>query len=491
MIVTAPSQPQSFLTPSLPRTPATYPDALLEDGYSRLSFDFFRTVSVPEFARFFGRSFWSQSLLNTSHQFPAVMSAMLALSSLHRCFKDGKSLRDDAYAGRQYDRSLKQLIRAISNTADKSYSRLMSLLCGIIFTVIEVLHGSYTQALLHLDSIVQLLNERPQAVATAEEVLIGDAFLRDLRAVIFRFDIEGALYSTRRPLRLALSPLETKPLPEPYTQSPSLELDKIEDELTKLMGYMSQLCFNTQSYRYITPGDVPIHLLHEQQTLTAHFLHWWENSDAALLELIAGGTDSANQPEWTRRATLLRIHYHTAWTMLQGCIHAHETAYDQYLDNFAQIVQYVAIWTEIERSDNDLFAAAVATETRGLFSPETGIVFPLYWTAIRCRDGKLRRQALSQLRLCAREGVWNPEAQTKVAARIIEIEEGLEPWSILEAGEDDLAEVPSMEDIYEFRRCHRVIWPTDRVNRRVNMIYDRRPNGMDGEWDTGSEWVDY
>lgn len=56
MVVTAPSQPHSFLTPSVPPTPTAYPEFLLQDGYSRLSFDFL-TFSVPKFARSFGRLF--------------------------------------------------------------------------------------------------------------------------------------------------------------------------------------------------------------------------------------------------------------------------------------------------------------------------------------------------------------------------------------------------------------------------------------------------
>lgn len=185
----------------------------------------------------------------------------------------------------------------------------MSLLCSIIFTAIEVLHGSYIKALLQLNGVVQLLNERTQPVATTEEILVGDACLRDLRAVIFRFDVEGTLSSARRPLRLNLPSLESKPLPEPYRLPAVQGLDKIEDELTKLMGYMSQLAYNTLSYHYETAGDVPIHLIHEQQQLITSFIHWEENADAALLDLVPSSADATNpihDTEWTRPGSARR-----------------------------------------------------------------------------------------------------------------------------------------------------------------------------------------
>ncbi|KAK3321795.1 hypothetical protein B0H66DRAFT_552685 [Apodospora peruviana] len=510
VVITGPS-----LSLSLPVALNSFPESL-EDEPSRTSFDFFRTASVPELSRFFGRSFWSQSLLSTSHQFPAVMSAVLALASLHRRFKNGEPLiQGDLFTARQYDKALKQLIRAISGTTAKAHCRLMSLLCGVLFTVIEVLQGCNQHALAHLDSIIKLLNEIPRTTtATGEEVLVTtDTVMQDLKDVILRFDVEGAIFSPRRSPGLALPPLPPRRDQEVLSaviQPPGLpdnpqavSLDQAADELNHLMAHMSQFIYTTKPYRHETAGNVPLSMLLEQQDLVAHFQRWWDRANTSL-DLTNIKTVIPKNPEHRMRVALLRLHYHASWTMLQCCLHAEETAYDRYLESFRDIVRCArAAVLEDGGSYHPLSTKpAAAPPGSGSFSTDMGVVFPLYWTALRCRDGRLRREALALLRIYgAREGVWVPEIQTRVAARVIELEEGLDAGSLLPVlpgtmVQGEVVAPPSstplrMEDVYEFRRCHSVIHFTDRVGRKVRMVYQRRLNGLDGEWDVGTEWLSY
>ncbi|KAM7185572.1 hypothetical protein V8F33_012315 [Rhypophila sp. PSN 637] len=575
LVVTGPSQPKLPPPPIHSILPTAYPDCLLEDGYVKLSFDFFRNVAAPELSHFFGKSFWSESLLSTSHQFPAVMSAILALSSLHRRFKDGLPIKGDVFAGRQYEKSLKQLIRSISSTTDTSHSRIMSLLCGVIYSVIEVLHGSCNQARRHLDGIIKLLNEAKStktAEGGREEVLVADKVMRDLRAIITRFDIEAATYSSRRPPQIALEPLET--LGPQRFPSPDLNLDEIEAELCRLMLHAINLIYAAKPYRYEGHGGpVPDQLLYDQENIIQNISLWWANYESTLREAAAGSQSSDD----TRRAISLIVHYHTTWTSLNGCIYPSETGYDAYLFNFSEIVHYASLLNDGENkpaqtyhpsyqrmepiidpnidpnldspifenlnidtshstipasSSNDTFldvhnllnpqsrtpspyptspssTSSTSSSRRQQnspppcpkptsFSPETGLVFPLFWTALRCRDGFLRRQALAQLTYYSfQEGVWIPGAQARVASRVIEIEEDLEPWSVLEACADGFIGshgrefLPKVHDIDERKRCHHIAWPTDRVTRTGDMVYSVLPQGVEGAWETRSENISY
>jgi len=66
------------------------------------------------------------------------------------------------------------------------------------------------------------------------------------------------------------------------------------------------------------------------------------------------------------------------------------------------------------------------------FSMELGVIHPLFFIAWKCRDWKLRRRAIAELRKCGKEGVWEGPIMAVVAERIAQIEEqGLEPGAMV------------------------------------------------------------
>ena len=52
-----------------------------------------------------------------------------------------------------------------------------------------------------------------------------------------------------------------------------------------------------------------------------------------------------------------------------------------------------------------------------VFTFEMGLIPPLYWTALKCRDARIRSKAFDLLKEApAREGLWNREEALRVAA---------------------------------------------------------------------------
>ncbi|KAK1752590.1 RTA1 like protein-domain-containing protein [Echria macrotheca] len=461
-VVTGPDPPSSSLV-SLTSTTQLLPTHgfQMSDDTACLSFDFFRTVSAPEFSRFFGRSFWSKSLLCASTQFVAVRSALIAAASLHRHFKEDVTLVNKRQndADQLYAKALRHLIRDIEKV-DKPHRRLVSLVCGTLFCIIEVLRGHDERALVHLESIIQLLNES-DAAKEGQEMLVTD-LEEELRPLISRLDVEASIYTIRRPPRLSLPPIP----PILHPSSSTSDLEDIANELNTLMAHVSHFRRATATnYRYETPGDIPLDILHTQQQLIARLESWWCARNP-LLHIHT--TDSPPS------AILLRIHYYTILTMLHGALHAEETLYDQFYGLFVEVVQLAG-------------RLLLGNNNNGItFSAETGIIFPLYWAALRCRDGALRRAALGLLRRCSREGVWVSEVQACVVQRTIEIEEGLVKGT-LGGGERELR----CEDVPEFWRIHGEGVNVDREGRRVRIEYQRMLNGVDGGWNVDVEWVGY
>jgi len=463
------------------------------DGHeSQSSFEFFCAVTVPELSRFFGRAFW-RSLPSASQQFPPVGSALLAVASLHRRYKelgDSNSYRaagkpgPDKFAVVHYGKALRQIIHDMAKgDRARPHCRLMYLVCGVLFIIVEVLQGDNRKALAHLDGAIALLEE-PRDTTTAGQLLMTD-LEQELRPIISRFDVEASIFSTKRPPRLTLPPLASLDQ-DGDARIRLFPLDQAAHELNNLIAHVLHFKrTRANTLRYETGGDIPPEALQTQQQLAAHFQRWWQSA-AAPLSAISPLVD----PERFTRATLLRIQYHAMWTMLKCCLNAEETDYDRYLDVFSELVRLVGLLVETHHHQ---WAISTSTGmTSRSFSPETGIVFPLYWTCLRCRDGRVRRTALHLLRKCSQEGVWIPEIHARVAERAMEVEGGgVSRESSLSLEDTDELPFPSCTDVYEFRRIHCVGLDVDEPRQVVRMTYHRRLNGPDGGWNVDQEWLYY
>lgn len=88
--------------------------------------------------------------------------------------------------------------------------------------------------------------------------------------------------------------------------------------------------------------------------------------------------------------------------------------------------------------------------------------------ACRCRDPIIRRRAIAILRNCGRiEGTWNAFSASKVAQRVLDIEE---------AG---LQNVRSCVDVLSWVRISNVSPIFDPIERRATLTYSRLRNKHD------------
>lgn len=456
-----------------------------EDDRARSCFEYFRLVSSSDLSRFSGPSAWCRSVLQMSHAFPAVRHAVLALAVLHRSFKDAVAptpsttqavsgpLRStwqavfDPYAAREYQKAVRQLIRDISGS-DKTRSRLISLICSALFAAIEVMQGNDAAALVHTEGAIKLLKDRPPA-NPSNGTILSDVE-EEVGALYSRIDLETSLFITQRPPSLPCSGfLES----EERRRGPFSDLSEASEALNRLMRHASYFIRTvTDNLHYLIGGDVPLEIYHQQQCLLDQ-AHQFGND----LTHLMGRLGPKNQPEDQAHSSLLQIHHALVLGMLRGCLNAEETVYDSCTAAFETIVR---LSTALNQQHAGMHA----------FAMETGIIYPLYWTALRCRDGRLRREALHQVRLCSREGVWIPEIHACVAEYIVELEEsiffGFRSPTVVR---DQL--LPVCADIPEFFRVHSVSVNVDKSARQVAVMHRRRLNGPDGEWNVTVERLSF
>lgn len=141
-----------------------------------------------------------------------------------------------------------------------------------------------------------------------------------------------------------------------------------------------------------------------------------------------------------------------------------EMLWDQHLHDFVAIVEHARRFIELEKE---------AGENVPVFTIETEIILPLYFVAAKCRDGRLRREAIALLKARERqEGIWNSTLTARLAERLVQMEE------------DDLENNDGccqMKDVKWERRVQGVQVKWDLERRVVRLTYqcvDKENGGL-------------
>ena len=138
---------------------------------------------------------------------------------------------------------------------------------------------------------------------------------------------------------------------------------------------------------------------------------------------------------------------------LSTLLHPTETIYDDFEAEFQQIVQCVSAVLEFEsnssnaasgddtanqetndhpnRSSKSRPKASIPSRTN-TFTPELGVIQPVFFTALKYRHPVWRRKAIALLLRCGREGPWWGELEAACASMAIRAEERAARKAILE-----------------------------------------------------------
>lgn len=177
-------------------------------------------------------------------------------------------------------------------------------------------------------------------------------------------------------------------------------------------------------------------LIMEQGSL-AHELNLWTSTFAPLLAycLANGGQDAISALTMSISSTASQI-------SLRSGFFINESAYDQFMPEFRSIVDKVTqlLYLESHRHSSSRSPSSSSSASSSSASPDPqpeekkeplihfafdiGIVPPLYLVIVKCRDRKLRRQALKLMEdHPRREGVWDSVATVALSKWVIHLEE--------------------------------------------------------------------
>lgn len=374
-------------------------------------FEFFRSFSAPESTVFFGSDFWLRRVLQMSHAEPAIKHATLALSSLHRHYELeplSQSDQERTSSLLYYSRAVSQTKSLLSQNTRENVERLL-VLC-VLFICYENVAGNLPAAQMHLQNGLRILSEARNPSSECQSIRL-QAIPDDILHTFSRFDFQSMFFTDSR-------------APYPFSTTCRSEPGPIPPSFSSIAEAQYHL-FEHFKWRWAEEEilhDAEVEARSLPRPWLCPRLNTWETSFTALQLRLREGPSIA---ETEHKLVITQIHYEM-FVVASGSGSTNlEIAYDACYANFERILTLIESLPIVAGSGSAAIEKPLGQRTVSL---EWGVIAPLYFLTVRCRDPHLRRRALGHLYSLHRcEGAWDSLGAARVAERVIEIEEeGLE-----------------------------------------------------------------
>lgn len=394
--------------------------------------DWFKRRTVNKLQATFMSGFWNVLLFQASFDEPAVLNAVLALSSWHKggtTSIENRSVHRPTYIppNGQESFTLQHYVKAIGLLEphflahDKASLRVALITC-LMFISLDLLRGHFETARLHLRNGLSILKQLQILFSGKDAVLRLDPLceLTDswIAEAFSRFHLQFELFDyTHHHSGLCLQ------IAGPGSfASPIQSLKQAWEQLELLLHRIFQLAHQSRHWALsektscLTSPD----LIDKQRNIQSDLAAWLERYNAF---------ENTRRKQWT--VMLLRVYqilcgYHAlAKVMVATCLHPDdELVYDSSTADFTLLLEHLA---GLKPEDSVISHRGAAP---GVFMDmshsimDVGWIPPLFYTAVKCRVHRLRLHAISLLELSAhREGLWDSVTAACVARKVMNIEE--------------------------------------------------------------------
>lgn len=372
--------------------------------------------------------FWTTLLFQASESEPAVLHAVVALSSVHKrgaASGDGQKIatvpiEQERLTLRHYSKAI-DLLQPHFSARDAASCRVALITC-ITFVCLELLRGDFETAQSHLQNGLKVLAERHMLPDESGKVLhlkpccdSTDAWIIE---VFSRLHLQLELFKpSDANARLFLQPAEAK--------ESALVFNSLNAAWQQLERLLNRIFLLTHQYRrQAQPGPpsprAPAMLLQKQVHLRIELTAWLD---------IFGTFERSRYPRHVahdKAYQLPLIHHTMARIMTETCLQVgDEMAFDSYTIQFALLVQQSARLWALSLKEESLGALPRRRVDIAKSIIDIGWIPPLYYTAVKCRVHRIRLQAIRLLESSShREGFWDSTITACVARKVMEIEEG-------------------------------------------------------------------
>ena len=425
------------------------------------TFSYFLSRVAPELGGDLDAEFWTVLLPQISHEDRAIRDALLAISHLYEhplSFPQtsGQNTKR-ASVSRWYLRSLSEFRSRITILQCRTDYQLALLSC-LLFTNIEFQQNHVLNACNLLKCGLSLISNSYREEGRAFDM--SDSITKTTMQSFARHRFLMTLYghpASNNPFKtFAETHCHNLSFVESLKEARERLYDCLNDSVLLLQTARTAEKHQLESQDYLTLCKNRQSLLRKLDLWYNRFVQHWVTIQASL----ASRERSA--------AHVMTIYCEIAFVWVHTCLQP-ELAADQHMERFERILNLAEVVTQ-QRHEKGTSSVK--------YSPEMGLIAPLFLTGWKCRDPRLRRRALSLLcQAPQQETLYSAEMHAKALKAVIDIEEGhVADSSSLERKRESC--LPSEEARVRNLTVHYETWAGVKV--APALIYQQIRHGIEG-----------
>jgi hypothetical protein len=464
------------------RALTTIPTSLVEvpgNLQERKLLSWYREYTANKLSGLFPSEFWGLLLPRASYSEPAVLHAVLALTSAHKHDQVdntvGRLSMEEQFTLHAYSRAIGYLRPHFG--LESNTSLRVTLITCILFACLEIVRRHHITAVSHLSSGLELIKQYEQYRRTIRtkvfldhhpsDNLVADMFLK------LSLQVNMLGYSRSHPLLVSARLISDK-LPRRF-----ISIAQARQHLDKLIARAFELSDLCRKQELLQQNQTA--LLNHQSTLQADLGSWLEVLTSSGLD-----TDPIAFPLRKAACIVLRMYNFMAVSMVEACLFPdQETLFDHQWPYFLSIITCATHARKFIEASQIPALPGASVGTHGTIM-DIGWIPALYYTAIKCRIRRIRLHAIRFLASTThREGFWDAIVAAQVAGEVMRME-GEERGSCTDDN-FSLDSIPEPEELQfptlsDSQRVHgvEVVLPNE-PGARVRFRCRRRHT--DGSWE--------
>lgn len=445
-------------TSPAPRSPRALPVLPeFDDQRQKQFFAFFVSCTSDASSLYFGADFWARRVLQLSLSEASIRYALCSLSALHRITSASAGtdvqlsvpeLR--SYALQQYNLAVRCTQILLAESSDGSQDKILKgLVACVLFVCYETFTGNHQVSHMHLQNGLQIITRECHKSPNL-------AIPKDIIQVFKRLDLQAITSGDSNvpyPYHLINTRID-------FLTQPSARFESIEDSFDVVLRLCRWMFTNVSSDGCPVPP--------EELSSAKLALQQW---DLEIQRFTATELTKANKLS-QRPIALLKLYkmYQIIMKiMLSIGVYRRETLHDNFLSKYQELI---ALGEELIPYEPDT--------SNKFFCFDIGVIFPMFWVAIKCRDAQIRRRAIKLLSsMHHQEGAWKATTATRAAEVVIAMEE------------EGLPQGVSPHQVPETSRIHYVNTSVDVGRNEIHLSCLVRSNIDDVSWYTRDRIIPY
>jgi hypothetical protein len=401
---------------------------VLGDDQERKYHQLFCEKTANDLAGFFPTDFWTRIALQEGHSEPTIRHAVVALGALTKSVHESEhqpfgmimppsssSVEHHEFALSQYNKAIINMRQTLSGGKPPIRTALIACL---LFVCFENFQGDCEAATKHLQCGLSLLD---QWQAQSSQAQIGEFQNDEVFQMFIRLNSQSYSYlgSEQTIGNGHMKLFYGENAEKTRAQIPIIFGDVFEARTC--WDFLMERCIDY--YKMSTPHKygigLPLWVIAEADAIAAQL----QQFEDTLWPLLNQPGDELSTID--NGAVVLYLCNKISAMYLQVSVVHGESHWDGFYPHFQEIVTRSAKVLERTRTKEP--------NQTSLFAFELGIIPPLHLAALKCRDPRIRRQAIGLLLSCSRrEGCWDGALLGKVDTWIMQLEEeGIDEYGLI------------------------------------------------------------